>query len=60
MQADRNAYGFRPKRSAADAIGQCFNVLAQKHSPQWIFEGDITAYFDRISPSWLLDHIPIE
>lgn len=60
MQADRNAYGFRPKRSAADAIGQCFNVLAQKHSPQWIFEGDITACFDRISPSWLLDHIPID
>lgn len=32
MQADRNAYGFRPKRSAADAIGQCFNVLAQKRT----------------------------
>src|SRR5207249_6716417 len=27
--ADHNAYGFRPKRSTADAIEQCFTVLAQ-------------------------------
>ncbi len=45
-QADRNAYGFRPKRSTADAIGQSFNALARKHSPQWILEGDIRACFD--------------
>jgi RNA-directed DNA polymerase len=29
MQADRNSYGFRPGRSTADALGQCFNVLAK-------------------------------
>jgi RNA-directed DNA polymerase len=57
--ADRNAYGFRPKRSTADAIEQCFNALTRKHSPQWIFEGDIKACFDRISHPWLIDHIPI-
>jgi RNA-directed DNA polymerase len=59
-QADRNAYGFRPKRSTADAIGQCFNALARKHSPQWILEGDIRACFDRISHSWLVSHIPMD
>ena len=59
-QADRNAYGFRPKRSTADAIGQCFNALARKHSPQWILEGDIRACFDRISHSWLVNHIPMD
>jgi RNA-directed DNA polymerase len=58
--ADLNSYGFRPKRSAADAIGQCFNVLAQKQSAQWIFEGDIRACFDRISHPWLNDHIPMD
>lgn len=58
--ADPNAYGFRPKRSTADAIGQCFNVLAKKQSVQWIFEGDIKACFDRISHSWLIDHIPMD
>jgi RNA-directed DNA polymerase len=58
--ADANSYGFRPKRSTADAIGQCFNVLAQKQSAQWIFEGDIRACFDRISHPWLNDHIPMD
>jgi RNA-directed DNA polymerase len=60
MQADRNAYGFRPKRSAADAIGQCFIVLAKRHSAQWILEGDIKACFDRISHSWLEANIPMD
>ena len=59
-QADRNAYGFRPKRSTADAIGRCFTVLARKPGAQWILEGDIKACFDRISHSWLLDHIPMD
>jgi retron-type reverse transcriptase len=58
--ADPNAYGFRPKRSTADAIGQCFLALARKHSAQWILEGDIKACFDRISHSWLIDHIPMD
>jgi RNA-directed DNA polymerase len=43
---DPNSYGFRTKRSTADAIEQCFNVLARKHAPQWILEGDIRACFD--------------
>ena len=60
MQADRNAYGFRPKRCAADAIGQCFLVLAKRHSSRWILEGDIEACFDRISHSWLEANIPMD
>jgi RNA-directed DNA polymerase len=56
--ADPNSYGFRPERSTADAIEQCFNGLAKKASPQWIFEGDIAACFDRISHDWLLAHVP--
>ena len=31
--ADPNSYGFRTKRAPADAIEQCFTVLAKKHSP---------------------------
>jgi RNA-directed DNA polymerase len=60
MQADRNAYGFRPKRSAADAIMQCFLALAKKRSAQWILEGDIKACFDRISHTWLLANIAMD
>ena len=59
-QADLNSYGFRPKRSCADAIGQCFTVLARKHSARWILEGDIRACFDQISQSWLVNHIPMD
>jgi RNA-directed DNA polymerase len=57
---DPNSYGFRTERSTADAIEQCFNVLARKHAPQWILEGDIRACFDGISHDWFLAHIPME
>jgi len=58
--ADPNSYGFRPKRSTADAIGQCFNALSRKCSAEWIFEGDIKACFDRLNHTWLQDHIPMD
>jgi RNA-directed DNA polymerase len=57
--ADPNSYGFRRERSVADAIEQCFNVLARSASPQWILEGDIKSCFDEISIEWLLSHIPM-
>jgi RNA-directed DNA polymerase len=58
--ADPNSYGFRKQRSPADAIAQCFNVLAKRHAPVWILEGDIKACFDRISHAWLETHVPME
>jgi RNA-directed DNA polymerase len=60
MHADPNSYGFRPRRSLHDAIGQCFVVLAKKHSPRWILDADIKACFDRISHDWLLAHVPMD
>jgi RNA-directed DNA polymerase len=57
---DERSYGFRPERSTADAIGQCFTVLSRWWSPQWIFEGDITSCFDRIDHDWLLANVPME
>ena len=47
--ADKNSYGFREGRSCADAIKQCFIVLAKRTSPQWVLECDIKACFDQIS-----------
>lgn len=52
-QADPNSYGFRPKRSCADAIEQCFKVLCRKRCATWILEGDIKSCFDRIDHNWL-------
>ena len=58
--ADPNSYGFRPKRSTADAIEQAFGVLAKRSSAQWVLEGDIRACFDQISHDWLLANIPMD
>lgn len=60
VRADKNAYGFRPKRAAHDAIEQCFCALARKTSATWILEGDIKACFDRIDHNWLLQNIPMD
>lgn len=46
--ADRNIYRFRPHRSTADAVAQCFNVLCRITSAQWVLEGDIKSCFDEI------------
>lgn len=56
-EADKNAYGFRPKRSCADAIEQCFKALVRRYSAPWILEGDIRACFDRLSGKCLEDNI---
>lgn len=58
--ADPNSYGFRPRRSTADAIEQCFNDLAKRDSAQWVLEGDIRGCFDNISHSWLVEHVPMD
>src|SRR5437763_3344887 len=58
--ADQNSYGFRPHRSTADALEQCFCALGKQKSAQWRLEGDIAGCFDAISHEWLLTHIPME
>lgn len=58
--ADNNAYGFRPKRSCADAIGQCFLTLCRKDSAHWVLEGDIKSCFDKIGHEWLLNNVPMD
>lgn len=59
-QGDLNSYGFRSNRSTADAIVQCHNALARKHSPEWVLEGDIKGCFDNISHGWLMQHVPMD
>lgn len=57
--SDKHSYGFRPCRSCADAIEQCFNIFRWPSSPQWILEADIKACFDNISHKWILKNIPL-
>ena len=60
VRADPNSYGFRRERSTADARGQCHTVLSNRAGAEWILEGDIKACFDKISHTWLQEHIPME
>jgi RNA-directed DNA polymerase len=58
--ADKNSYGFRPKRSTADAIQNCYLALCKRSSAKWVLEGDIKGCFDNISHRWLIDNIPTD
>jgi RNA-directed DNA polymerase len=58
--ADKNAYGFRPLRSTADALMQCYLALCRKKSAEYILEGDIKSCFDNISHQWLLKNTPMD
>jgi RNA-directed DNA polymerase len=58
--ADGNSYGFRRKRSTADAIDALHRLLSRKCSPEWILEGDIKGCFDHISHDWLMSNILTE
>jgi len=57
---DGASYGFRPKRSTADAMQRCHNVLSRRTSAKWVLEGDIHSCFDRISHEWLLGKVPMD
>ena len=59
-RADKNAYGFRPKRSTHDAIAQCFYALAGNTKATVVLEGDIKSCFSSISHEWLEDNIPMD
>jgi RNA-directed DNA polymerase len=59
-KADGNSYGFRRKRSTADAIDALHRLLSRKDSPQWILEGDIKGCFDHISHQWLINNVQID
>lgn len=55
--ADNYSYGFRIKRSTADAIERIFGSISRRHDPQWILEGDIKGCFDNINHEWILENV---
>jgi len=52
-QFEPNSYGFRPGRSAHDAVEAIFNYIRLK--PKYVLEADIEKCFDRIDHEALLD-----
>lgn len=51
-QFEPNSYGFRPGRSAHDAIEAIFNTICLK--PKYVLDADVEKCFDRISHEALL------
>jgi len=60
IKADKNAYGFRPLRSTADATEKIFSILSRRCAPRHVLEGDIRACFDCISHQWLQNNVPMD
>jgi RNA-directed DNA polymerase len=49
------SYGFRPKRRAQDAIAEIHFLTSRSY--EWVLEADITACFDEISHSALMQRV---
>ncbi|HEY5879007.1 MAG TPA: reverse transcriptase N-terminal domain-containing protein, partial [Nakamurella sp.] len=53
---EARSYGFRPGRSCADAIGSLYSTLKGAGAQRvWILDADLSAAFDRIDHTRLLD-----
>ncbi|MCP3867150.1 MAG: hypothetical protein GY703_03465 [Gammaproteobacteria bacterium] len=46
------SYGFREERNAHQALGE-IREQCMKHGIRWIYDADITGFFDNIDRSWL-------
>ncbi|MEV0361025.1 group II intron reverse transcriptase/maturase [Nocardia sp. NPDC050697] len=51
------SYGFRPKRRAQDAIAEIHYLASPPRNYEWVFEADITACFDEIDHTALLERV---
>src|ERR1019366_5631242 len=51
------SYGFRPKRRAQDAIAEIHYFGSNPRNYEWVFEADITACFDEIDHTALMDRV---
>jgi RNA-directed DNA polymerase len=49
-----NSYGYRPKRSAHDAL-KAINHMVMQNRVNWIIDADIKGYFDNIDHHWLME-----
>ena len=52
-----SSYGFRPRRRAQDAIAEIHFLGSATRDYGWVFEADITACFDEIDHTALMDRV---
>lgn len=51
------SYGFRPGRSAHDALGKIYNIARPNKSKKWVVDADIKGCFDNIDHAFLMKAI---
>lgn len=54
---EATSYGFRPGRSAHDAIARIFSICRPTTRKKWVVDADIRGCFDNISHAFLLEAI---
>jgi RNA-directed DNA polymerase len=54
---EARSYGFRPGRCCQDAYGALYGTLNGNSKRTWILDADLTAAFDKISHSFLLEQL---
>lgn len=52
-----HSYGFRPGRSAHDAIQYCWLCLRSDRPNRWVLDADLQGAFDNVSHTYLIDKI---
>jgi RNA-directed DNA polymerase len=53
------SYGFRPVRRAHDAIAEIHQLSSGRSDYHWVLEADVTACFDEISHTALMDRLRV-
>lgn len=56
-QFEPTSYGFRPGRSAQDAIARIYVTANVNNRKKWVLDADIAGCFDQINPEFLLKQI---
>lgn len=57
--ADPRSYAYRPFKSAHDAAIYLRLVLATPYAKRWVLEAQVETLFESLSPTWLLQNIPM-
>lgn len=54
---ESSSYGFRPKRSCADALARVYLTVARQKKKLWVLDADIKGCFDNIDHNSILDRL---
>lgn len=55
-----NSYGFRPGKSAHQAIGHLYRAISHRHRGCVVVEMDIEKFFNSVNQTWLMERIKLK